>query len=182
MQREDTVPWYRQFWPWFIIALPASAVIAGLSTLWIAMQTSDSLVIHSDDGMQVVTERNIAAEQQAVRIGLSALVTIDLDGGAVFVSLSARPGTVFSDAVTSGSLSLQMRHPTMASRDALIELSPAMRDADGNPAWAGHFVSVPVDRRYVTLSRGDRWRLLGEWSGESTFRLHAAGQPANGSH
>ena len=30
-------PWYRQFWPWFVIALPASAVIAGLTTVWIAV-------------------------------------------------------------------------------------------------------------------------------------------------
>ena len=181
MQREDTVPWYRQFWPWFIIALPASAVIAGLSTLWIAMQTSDSLVIQSDDGMQVVTERNIAAEHEAVRLGLSALVTIDLDSGAVVVSLSAHPDVALSDAVSSDSLSLRMRHPTMASRDALIELLPAIPDADGNPTWAGHFVSAPADRRYATLSSGDRWRLSREWSGEPSFRLDAAGQPANGS-
>ena len=181
MQREDTVPWYRQFWPWFIIALPASAVIAGLSTLWIAMQTSDSLVIRSDDGIQIVTERNTAAEQAAVRLGLSALITIDLDSGAVVVSLSSQPNVAVSDAVSSNSLSLRMRHPTLASRDSLIELVPAIPDADGRPTWAGHFVSTPTDRRYVTLSSGDQWRLSGDWSGESTFRLAAAGQPANGS-
>ena len=28
MEREDTQPWFRQFWPWFIIALLASSVIA----------------------------------------------------------------------------------------------------------------------------------------------------------
>ena len=65
MQREDTEPWYRQFWPWFIMALPASAVVAGLYTVWIAMQTTDSLVVQSDDGMNVVTERNTAAEREA---------------------------------------------------------------------------------------------------------------------
>ena len=181
MQREDTVPWYRQFWPWFIIALPASAVIAGLYTLWIALQTSDSLVIRSDDGMEVVTERNIAAEQEAVRLGLSALVTIDPDSGAVVVSLSAHPGVVLSDAGNADLLRLRMRHPTMASRDSLIELLPAIPDTDGNPIWAGHFVSIPADRRYVTLSSGDRWRLSSEWTGETSFHLDTVGQPANGS-
>ncbi|MCJ7590694.1 MAG: FixH family protein, partial [Woeseiaceae bacterium] len=67
MQREDTDPWYRQFWPWFIIALPASAVVAGLYTLWLAGQTTDSLVIRTDEGVNVVTERNLAAEQEALR-------------------------------------------------------------------------------------------------------------------
>jgi len=42
-------PWYRQFWPWFIIALPASAVAAGLLTLWIAMSNPDHLVIDEDE-------------------------------------------------------------------------------------------------------------------------------------
>ncbi len=34
---DDNVAWYRQFWPWFLIALPATAVIASLVTLWIAI-------------------------------------------------------------------------------------------------------------------------------------------------
>ena len=29
MDERDTQPWYKYFWPWFIIALPASAVVAG---------------------------------------------------------------------------------------------------------------------------------------------------------
>lgn len=181
MQREDTDPWYRQFWPWFIIALPAMAVVAGLYTLWLAMQTNDSLVMRSDDGMRAVTERNTVAEQEAARLGLSALIKIQSDSGAVVVSLFAHPSVAESGAISSNVLSLRMRHPTIASRDALIELLPAIPDADGNLTWAGHFVAVPDDRRYVTLSSGDEWRLTGEWSGEPSFRLEAAGQPANGS-
>ena len=42
------VPWYRQFWPWFIIMIPASAVIAGFITLWLAVSRPDHLVV--DDG------------------------------------------------------------------------------------------------------------------------------------
>ena len=34
-------PWYRQFWPWFIIALPLSVVIAGFVTLGIAIKHND---------------------------------------------------------------------------------------------------------------------------------------------
>lgn len=42
-------PWYRQFWPWFIIALPAAAVAGGLLTLWIAMSNPDYLVVDEDE-------------------------------------------------------------------------------------------------------------------------------------
>ena len=167
MQREDTDPWYRQFWPWFIIALPASAVVAGFYTLWLAGQTTDSLVFKSDDGINVVTERITAAEQEAQRLGLVAIVDIDSKSGAVLVTLSAgldRPP----------SLQLRLRHPTMASRDALVELQKAIPDAAGKPTWAGHFLSPPVGRYYLSLSAGDHWQLSGVWSGQATLTLDPA--------
>jgi len=45
----ESVPWYKQFWPWFIIALPASAVIASFVTLWIAISNPDQLVVDDDE-------------------------------------------------------------------------------------------------------------------------------------
>ena len=36
-----TPPWYRQFWPWFLLALPAAALIAGFATLAIALRNGD---------------------------------------------------------------------------------------------------------------------------------------------
>ena len=177
MQREDTVPWYRQFWPWFIMALPASAVVAGLYTVWIAMQTTDSLVIQSDDGMNVVTERNTAAELEAARLGLSATVDINLETGAVIVTMNSAENV---DLPTS--LELKMRHPTMASRDATIELLRAMPNSAGDPNWAGHFLTPPSGRYFLTLSSGNTWRLSAEWSGQLQIRLEPADQSANERH
>ncbi|MCH9696315.1 MAG: FixH family protein [Gammaproteobacteria bacterium] len=169
MQREDTLPWYRQFWPWFIIALPASAVVAGLYTVWIAMQTSDSLVINSDDGVNVVTERNLAAERSATDAGVSAGVAINSDTGSIVVTLSSD-----KSLAASTSLTLQLLHPTLATRDAEAELLQGMPGQDGKPVWVGHFVSPPKGRYYVVLASGDAWRLSGEWSGESLIRMGAA--------
>jgi len=45
----EGVPWYKQFWPWFIIALPASAVIASFITLWIAISNPDQLVVDDNE-------------------------------------------------------------------------------------------------------------------------------------
>ncbi|MGD9021258.1 MAG: FixH family protein [Lysobacterales bacterium] len=52
-EKQDTKPWYRQFWPWFIIALPAAAVAAGLFTLWLAISNPDSLVISEQEYQQL---------------------------------------------------------------------------------------------------------------------------------
>ena len=40
-------PWYRQGWPWFLIAFPATAVVAGIATLVIAIQTFDGMVVET---------------------------------------------------------------------------------------------------------------------------------------
>jgi len=172
MDREDTQPWYRQFWPWFIIALPASSVVAGLTTLWISMQTSDSLVVESLDGMQIVAERRLNAEQLAAELDLAALLEIDLDTGAVEVAMQA--GRLESAPAT---IELELSHPTLAKRDRLITLHRAPPDDAGNTLWSGHFVTVPDGRWYVTLKSSDqtrRWRLSGEWQGESRLTLRPA--------
>lgn len=174
MEREDTQPWYRQFWPWFIMALPASAVVAGLYTVWLAMQTGDSLVVQSSDGMNVITERNLAAEKEARLLGLSAVIRINPDTGAVLLTMSSLPNVQMP-----ASLELRMRHPTMASRDATIELLQAMPGEDGELTWAGHFVVPPQGRLYMTLSSGNTWRLNAEWRDQQLIVLGPTGPPGH---
>jgi len=60
---EDT-PWYKQFWPWFIISLPASAVIASFTTLWIAISNPDSMVVTDDEYRRVKSELKAQAPAQ----------------------------------------------------------------------------------------------------------------------
>ena len=170
MHREDTKPWYRQFWPWFIMALPASAVVAGLTTVWISMQTSDSLVVRSDDGVKNATDRHISAERLASELGLAAIVEIDPETGAV--SAVMRSGDLED---IPASLVFELSHPAFADRDRQIILNKAMPDADGSPVWVGHFVTLPNERFYAVLNSGDDWRLSAEWQGESSLTLRPGG-------
>ena len=170
MDREDPTPWYRQFWPWFIIALPASAVVAGLTTVWIAMQTTDSLVVKSEDGVRKAADRRISAERLASEMNLTALVEIDPDTGVV--SAVIRSGDL---ADVPATLDLEFSHPAFAARDKLITLNKAMPDASGNPVWVGLFSKIPDERFYVVLKAGDAWRLSAEWRGETSLTLRPGG-------
>ena len=52
-------PWYREPWPWIIIGLLGTVIIASLITLWIAASNPDGLVVDE-------------AEYREIRRGLRA--------------------------------------------------------------------------------------------------------------
>ena len=170
MEREDTKPWYRQFWPWFIIALPASAVVAGLTTVWISMQTTDSLVVHAEDGVRKAADRALAAERLAAEMGLAAAVDIDTETRVITAVI--RAGEL---AEVPATLDFELSHPAFADRDRHITLNRAMADDDGKPVWVGHLVSIPSGRFYAVLKSGDACRVTPEWLGETSLVLRAGG-------
>jgi len=36
----DTKPWFKQFWPWFLISLPGSVVVASIFTISLAVENA----------------------------------------------------------------------------------------------------------------------------------------------
>ncbi len=167
----DSLPWYKHFWPWFVILLIGSAVTASLYTLFIASQGTDSLVVDRvEGGTNVVTERNIAAQVAAMDRGLTASMIVNSGTGAVSVVLTS--GELEDDPAT---LDLWISHPTFADRDERTTVTRAMRDESGRMTWSGVLLDMPVGKRYVVLSDGDKWRLNGTWDGEPVVRLSPAG-------
>lgn len=47
--RRDEKPWYKQFWPWFIISLPVTSVIVSMTILWLAVSNPDRSVLNDAD-------------------------------------------------------------------------------------------------------------------------------------
>jgi len=58
------LPWYRQFWPWFIIALPTAAVIASFITLWLAVSNPDPLVVDDEEYRRLKSELKAQTPEQ----------------------------------------------------------------------------------------------------------------------
>ena len=147
--------------------MPPSAAIAGPTKLWIAMQTTDSLVLAPEQGVKAEADRHGAASRLAGEPGLAATVDIDIETGVVIAVM--RSGDLEEVPVT---LEFEMSHPAFADRDHRIMLNKAMPDASGNPAWVGHFVSVPEGRYYAVLNSSE-WRLSAEWNGEPMLTLRS---------
>lgn len=116
--REDTQPWYKQFWPWFLISLPLSVVIASLYTINLAIKTDDGLV--SDDyykeGLGI--HKDAASSAKALALGIAVELSYDKDTGAVGVQL-AKPLQP-----KPGILTLQVTHPTRPNQDQSVPLVP----------------------------------------------------------
>ena len=146
-------PWYRQFWPWFLIALPASAVVGGLVTLLIAVEHRDGLVVDDYYKEGLAINAQLDRERRAAELGLAALVRQDPAQGRLEVLLEGPP------AALAGleRLQLWLAHPTRADQDRHIEL---VRVAPGRYA-AGLGAPAP-GRWHLVLSPPDGdWRLTG---------------------
>ncbi len=158
---EDNTPWYRQFWPWFLILLPASVVVAGLTTVVIANRGADDLVVdeYYKDGLAI--NRKLEKIQLADELGITADLTISGSNVAVAVS---RP-------IQDARLLLLLSHPLESDRDFGVELT---RVAPQH--YQGKLPRAVSARWHWTLEspQADGWRLDG--SIETADFSHATGR------
>ncbi|MFK7976440.1 MAG: FixH family protein [Halioglobus sp.] len=108
----DTVPWYKQFWPWFIFLLPASVVVAGITTVIIANQHADDLVADEYYKTGLAINRELEKRERAQQLAITARFTIDSE---TVILKTVGP-------VESHSLLLTLSHPMEADRDFSVTL------------------------------------------------------------
>lgn len=145
---EASKPWYRQFWPWFLIALPATSVVAGLTTLGIAIRNQDSLVRDDwyKDGKAI--NQSLARDAVATQQRISAELLIDSMTGEVTVRTSGG-----ADFTPPSSVVLTFSHPTLADQDQTLTLS-----RHPNGLLHGVLTHSLQGRYYIEMGTPD-WRL-----------------------
>ncbi len=100
------------------MGLPLAAVLAGVATLFVAMDDPDSLVVGDYYKQGLAINRTLAREQAARSLGLTGRIRIDVDSGAVTVSLSA------NQAVAANAVRLKLFHATRDKHDVQMVLHP----------------------------------------------------------
>ncbi|MGB1220043.1 MAG: FixH family protein [Alcanivoracaceae bacterium] len=161
----DERPWYRQFWPWFLILLPATSVVGGIALVIIAVKNADDVVADSwyKDGRAI--NRSMDEENLAARLGIT--LAASAQGDALQARLSS--DTPFPPPAT---LTLALRHPTLAAQDRVF---PLAHQPDGTYRGDG---DLPDGRWVVTVSPGDgNWQLysMGVIIRNGRFTLSAGG-------
>jgi len=114
-------PWYRQAWPWFLIALPASAVFGGIATIILAIQSPNALVVDDYYKEGLAINRQIHRQTTAREMGLNGLLRSD--GRQLSLQLST------TEPVIDDSVTLQFIHVTRAELDRVVIMQ---RQADGS--------------------------------------------------
>lgn len=174
----DSKAWYRQFWPWFIILLPASAVIASLYTVNLAVQTTDSLVVDAELGMDVISAQHVAAGQLAATMGLGAELAINRETGSLNLSMRSREPALAADFPDS--VVLRFSHPAFQDRDHSVILQRSAEPGQAN--YSARLPAIPPGRWYLILESSQGWRMTADLSDGAHGVTFSAGSPANGAH
>ncbi len=159
--RSPAQPWYRQFWPWFLVAIPTLTVVAGFITLFIAMNNPDPVVEDDYYKKGLAINESLERDRNAADRGLSGFMGIDLEGGSVKLELYGR--TDEQRPV------LRLLHATRANQDQQIELSSA-----GGQRWEGKIAPMSPGKWYIKVESGaENWRIDGVlvYPGELVARL-----------
>lgn len=154
-------PWYREPWPWILMAGPAAVVVAGVVTTVVAVSTFDGVVADDYYKQGLAINRVIAREAAARRLGVSAAVSFGAERSTVRVRLAAGP--------PAASLRLVLVHPTLKGEDQAVLLGPVSPGL-----YEGRLPRAPRAATYrLQLEDGEgRWRLAGAWKGgEDAARL-----------
>ena len=151
MNTSSPQPWYRQFWPWFLIALPATAVIASVYTIFLAVKHEPTMVKENyyQEGLSI--NERIQQDKRATEMGVQANLLFSEATGKVNAFLSGK------QPITE-SLILAISAPGDANLDRVYQLKAA-----SDSLFISPLKEIPEGRFYVSLEPQDReWRLQGE--------------------
>lgn len=150
MSTQSPKPWYREPWPWLLMIGPATVVVAGIYTAWLAVSTSDGLVADDYYKQGLSVNKTIASSARAKALGLAVGVRI-VEGG-----LSLRLAAADKDFVLPPRLSVTLSHPTRAGLD-----QSGLFEKTGE-AYVGK-LRLPASGHWLVLVEDEpkSWRLMG---------------------
>ncbi|QPI63402.1 FixH family protein [Vreelandella venusta] len=173
MSDPTITPWYKQFWPWFLLGLLFSSIIVSTTFAVMSIKSYDGMVVQEDYYEHGKAINMVFAKQEQARaLNLSAELRIDPLTSDIVVDLAgdARPAKLYLDLI----------FPTEDDRDQSFVLEHVRE---------GRYITQGPDnlryRWYLQLQpeQGDEsaWRLIGEarFPNENTIALLPGGRLEN---
>jgi len=142
--------WYREPWPWILMAGPFVVIIAGLVTAWLAVTSSDGLVVEDYYKKGLAVGETLARSKHAENLGITAGLSMTRE--SMQIRLAARQ----TGMEMPPALRVTLSHPTRAGLDQQALLA---RSSDG---YAGP-MHLPASGHWLVLIEDEAktWRLMG---------------------
>ncbi|MBS3742827.1 MAG: FixH family protein [Wenzhouxiangellaceae bacterium] len=164
MQQQDTTPWYRQFWPWLILAILGWGVISSSITLSVALKNPPHMMTGDYERLgKALVDTHVRADR-AEALGLAG--TLRAAQGEWLLQLTSS-----ADARPGEKLLLLIQHPTDSARDRQVVLN---RSAEGRYRAAA--AQVPARGRLIVSDLGQTWWISASYRREGDG-LEAALKP-----
>ena len=145
-------PWYKQFWPWFLIFFPATAVVAGIITIIIAVKTDDGLVNDDYYKAGLAINQTLERKQKARELNLNANVNWDKLTQTITLKLTGE----ISEPPPR--LTMQFAHATVANHDQTVTLYLA----PDKKSYTGRIKMVKSGSWLIILQPEEKnWRING---------------------
>jgi hypothetical protein len=140
-------PWYKHFWPWFLMSGPALVVVAACISGWIAFRNQDPVL---DVNYYQHGNETLMASGNAKMLGLQAHMAFQ--NGKVFIRMTSTN----TNSQLPEQIMFSLSHMTRANVDQFVTLK-----LDGNQ-YVGELRSPKSDRWLVSVGdQAGTWHIQG---------------------
>ncbi len=141
-------PWYKQFWPWFLMLFPFSVIVAMIITLSIASNYGDNPMVVDD---YYKKGRGINAEVAKVQVAQKLGIEFEFVQNENEFTLRYASGA--PQQLTA--LNVNFYHSTLSARDFSLVMT-----ADASGYFRGELPSAGKGKWQITITPFDNsWRL-----------------------
>lgn len=159
----DVAPWYRQFWPWALMAGPAAVVVAGFVTLWLAVKSPDALVVDDYYKEGKAINASLHRDQRAAALGLTA--TMHFVGTANAQSSLELTTASTQDVMWPPVLEVLLTHPVKEALDRKVEMT-LVKAAPQGATYRGATGTLDAVAYQITVQDPAlTWRLINQERG-----------------
>lgn len=155
LESERMKPWYRHQWPWILMGLPFSVVVASFITYFIAIKGLDPVISkdYYKDGLAV--NADLSLDQRAASLGLAAQV--EFDNGHVVLYLSAKDEKTIKQ-LHGQPLKLELENLSFQASNVNAILVPN-HNTNSNGQWQGQLDGPLRQSTWRVRLIGPDWRI-----------------------
>jgi len=155
---KDSLPWYRQFWFWFVFGPLIFIILLCVVTVTIAFKYSDDVVMDNYYKSGVMINQTLKQDERAAALNLLAKVKFDQTTGEILVSLTG-------NHAFPKNLLLFLDNPVKSAKDQHVLLteitSGQYRGELDSPVDYSWYIAL-IPESDISKRRDAEWLLSGE--------------------